>query len=236
MRIPKVLIFTITYEGKDYVWDEFISHAKAISFPQKHSIIDNSKDGGVYFNTLKDRLKDTDIEVYNTARGNNSREALARSQNFARKYAIDNGYDYMLSLESDIIVPHSVLFDLLKHARPVVGVVYEIGTKEMNPRPLCITMPYKTKIGLVGTRLVQPDEFKLFRNNGLQKVVNCGLGCTLIRRDIFEKYVFYYHPDLKGHSDTFFANCLWNDNIPFMVDTDIFVEHKNVPWINVKDR
>lgn len=236
MKLPKVLIFTITYSGKDYVWDEWINAVNKISYPNKHIIIDNSDDNLEYYRLLKKRTQHSHIEVYHVERGNNSREALARSQNFARKYAIENGYDYVLSLESDIIVPSNVIQRLIRYARPCVAALYEIGDREKGIRCPCITVPKKTNIGLGGTRLLYINEWDLYRNKGLQKVVNAGLGCTLIRIDILKKYMFYYHPDLKGHSDTFFANCLWNDHIDFMVDTDFFVEHKNVSWLKVKDR
>lgn len=237
MKLPKVLIFTVTYEGKDYVFDEWLEYTTKINYPnKKHIVIDNSKDGGQYYEKLKQRLEPLGIEVYKTARGNNSREALARSQNFARKYMLnDPEYEYAFSLESDILVPPNIIQELLVYRKPILGATYFIGEAEKVRVP-CITVLHKKEDGVLGTRLLQFNEFNDYIHKGIKKIASCGLGATLIKRELLERFNFYYHPNLKGHSDIFFYNDLYNAGIEAFVNTDIVVKHKNIPWSKVQDR
>lgn len=239
MKAPKVLIFTITYKGKDYCFNEFIARANTINYPnKKHIIIDNTADDGLqYYKTLKKRLRNKDYHVYHVERGNNSREALSRSQNFARKIALDEGYDYMLSLESDIMCTPDVVQKLMVHVKPVVTALYHIGDRSKGIRVPCITLAeFRKDIGAWGTRLLKVEEHKDYTRNGLKQVQAGGMGCTLIRRDILERFSFYYDPRFQGHSDIYFFNNLFQSKIPVFTDTDLVLDHQNVNWNTVEDR
>ena len=234
MGLPEVLIFTITYAGKDYVLDKFLENVKGFTYPNtRHIFIDNSNDGGAYHK----KLLSMGLEAYHTERGNNSREALARSQNFARKIALDEGYEFILSLESDVLPPKDVIQGLMKHGLPIVSARYDIGDKAKGIRLPCITvLKYNEDIRAYGTRTLYAEELPDYINKGLKQVSSSGVGCTLMTRDILAHKPFYYIPELKGHSDIFFYNELFRAKIPIYVDTDIYCEHDNVPWSTVKDR
>jgi len=233
MKLPKVLIFTITYEGKDYALEEFMEHCSKINYPNyRHIFIDNSNNPHYV-----DRLREKGLEAYHTERGNNSREALARSQNVARRIALNEGYDYILSIESDIMCPPDVVERLLKHAKPVVTGFYYIGDREKGQRVPCITiLKWNEELGAYGTRLLFIDEWEDYTNKGLKKVAAGGMGVCLIKRNVFEKFAFTYDTRLKGHSDIYFFNECFRQKIPVYVDTDLYCEHKNSKWTDVKDR
>ena len=230
--LPSVLVFTITYSGKDYVYKEFCKYAEDLNYPNmRHIWIDNSDDGGEYYNKL---LADGH-EAYHVKRGNNSREALTRSQEFARRMALDEGYDYLMSIESDILMPPNVIQTLMGRAKEMVGSLYMIGPPE-NRWPCVTVSKTDPRTGLVGSRLLLKEEFPDFQKKHLMAVNGCGLGCTLIERHVIEKIKFTYYPDLKGHSDIFFSNDVWKYGMRVFVDTSIICAHKNVPWSGVKDR
>ena len=93
IELPKVLVFTVTYSGKDYIWNEFQKAAKLIDYPNyKHIIVDNTNDEGQYAS----HLRSYGFEVIKIQRGNNTREAITRAQETARKIAVDEGYDYQI--------------------------------------------------------------------------------------------------------------------------------------------
>ena len=233
MKIPKVLVFTITYEGKDYCFDEFKAQCEKFNYPNfRHIWIDNSKTLDYY-----NKLKAEGLDVYHVERGNNTREALARSQNFARKIALDDGYDFALSLESDILaVPSNIIQYLVGRGKEMVGCFYLIGGKDY--RVPCITVNKKNEAyGLVGTRLINQEETRdILANKGLHAINSCGLGCTLISSEVLEKISFMYYPDLKAHSDVFFANKVWSNGFRIYVDSGIVLDHHNMPWSGVDDR
>lgn len=232
MKLPKVLIFTITYSGKEYCYEQFAEGVSKINYPNaRHIWIDNTE-GDEYYELLKSRGH----EVFKVARGNNSREALARSQNFARNIALKEDYDYMLSIESDILeIPADIVQQLIGCSRDVVGCLYPIGPK--NNRKPCITMPGRGENGMLITRLIHDEEFKqMLQSPGLYSVNGCGLGCTLISRPVFEKIGFSYFPSSRAHSDAFFANDVWKNGFRLFVNTEIILLHENVPWSGVEDR
>lgn len=229
---PKILAFTITYSGKDYVYEEFKKSLSDLQYPNiRHIWIDNTDDEGEYLA----KLSTDGFEAYHVERGNNSREALARSQEFARRIAVEEDYDYLLSIESDILFPKDAVFRLLANDREVVGARYDIGPAEK--RLPCITVSKEDpKTKLVGSRLLTDEEVPKYTNNGLKVVNGCGMGFTLIAREVFTKLQFTYYPDLRGHSDIFFHNDVWKNGWRVYCDTDVYCIHKNVPWSGVADR
>jgi GT2 family glycosyltransferase len=64
-----------------------------------------------------------------------------------------------------------------------------------------------------------------------------GIGCTLIRRDIFNTYMFWYDERFsEKHSDVYFYMELQNKGIPVYLDTNIIIEHYPSKWEDVKDK
>lgn len=230
MKCPKVLIFTATYKDKDYCLKRFLDNVSHINYPNfRHIFIDNSK-GLNYVNKLRRK----GLNAYHVERGNNSREAIARSQNYARRVMLRDGYDYILSLESDIMCPPNIIQDLLKRGKDVISGLYLIGDDIKVP---CITLAkWNSELGAFGTRLLLPEEFKEYHNQGVKRVQAAGMGCCLINKRILQDTAFTYDTRLKGHSDIFFFNSMFKKKEPVYIDTNIYCEHENSKWENVKDR
>ena len=237
MRLPRVLIFTVTYEGKDYCRERFTEHLESINYPKdyyRHIWIDNSVSED-YFHLLQDKYGTEN--VFHTLRGANSREALTRCQEMARKLAIKDDYDYLMSLESDILVPPNIIQRLLGHAKKVVSILYFIGDRSKGERIPCLTLPeFSEELGAWGSRLLKPEEFIEYLNVGLVSVHAAGMGGCLISKEVFKDIVFYYDPRFKGHSDIYFFQDCFIKRIPVYVDTDTVCEHLNSSWELVKDR
>lgn len=230
---PKVLVAMPTYEGKDYMFKECTSAIMNFTYPNfEFIIIDNSKDVHYYLKLRRRGFKN----VHRVPRGENSRQALCNAQNFAREKMLNENFDYLLFVESDLIPPPDTIERLISHNVPVVGVVYLLGTGEIK-RPCIFVKEYKEEALGMGTRLITPDEFPDYLNKGLQRVHGTGLGTTLIRRDIMQRFYFWHDERFNNkHSDVYLFMDLDNNGIPVYVDTDIFVEHRPSDWSNVKDK
>ena len=233
MKIPKVLIFTLIYDKKDYCLEEFLKHSNAITYPNKrHIFIDNSVS-----DEYSIKLKDLGLEVYHVERGANSREALARSQNLARKIAIEGDYSYMFSLESDIMCQGDIIQKLMAHGKDVISGLYYIGNKTKGVQVPCATLPkWNEELGAWGTRLLYKEEIEPFIKNGLTQVQAAGMGCCLIYKNAFKITPFTYDPRFNGHSDIYFFNEMFQKKIPVFIDTHIKCEHDNSEWAKVEDR
>jgi GT2 family glycosyltransferase len=250
MKLPKILMFTPTYAGKDYCFDKFVENVGKFTYPNiKHIIIDNSPDDN-YYKTLKERLVKSSIEVYHVDRGGSSREAIARAQNFARKMALEGEYDYMFSLESDIFPDYNIIERLLIHCKKVVTGLYLIGTEDKKLKVPCITVfDYKPEIGMFGSRLIgvkeDPNTKKKFLDEkeimdflepGLKEVAAGGMGVCLFHKDVFTKIPFMYEPKMNGHSDIFWFNECFRNQFRVFVDTGAYCEHEYSAWSKVTDR
>lgn len=231
MKWPSVLIFTPIYDGKEYSLEKFLKTVDNFTYPNfRHILIDNSKELDFY-----NRLKESGREVYHVERGANTREAIARAENFGRRYAIDNGYDYILSLESDIYAPPDVIQRLMVHGQDVVTALYMIGNDEVSIP--CITIPkWVEELNSYGTRLLTQEEGAKVPNSGLIEVHAGGFGCCLIHKRVFKEVVFTYDPRYMGHSDIYFFNDLFRKGIKTYVDTNVFCEHDHSDWKLVEDR
>jgi len=229
----KVLLYTPIYSGKDYCLKEFMENCDKFNYPDfDHIYVDNSKD-----KRYLSKLKTLGLEAYHVERGNNTRESLTRSQNCARKIGIDEGYDFILSLESDIFPPKDFIQKLIMSGKQVITGLYMIGDKSKGQRHPCITLKkWNEVLQAFGTRLLTVEEANNLPKEGLMQVEAGGMGCCLIRRNVFTKYPFWYEPRLQGHSDIFFFNDMHNNNIPVWVDLSLFCEHDNKPWSEVEDR
>ena len=229
MKFPKVLVFSPTYDGKEYCRKAFVDNINKLTYPNYDFImIDNSKTTDYY-----ELLKSEGVNVIKVPRGANSREALAAAQNYARRKALDEGYDYVLSVESDVFPPKDIIQKLLRHWKPVVGAWYHIGGFNEKPKIPCVF----TVNSDGSTRLITKSEHELLLSKGgLQRVHGMGFVCTLIDVEVLKDHVFWCDNRFDNkHSDVYFYMDLWNEKIPVYVDYDVMVEHKNSDWSLVAD-
>jgi hypothetical protein len=270
---PKVLVAIPTYSGKDYIFKENFQAVKNLDYPNyEYVYIDNSK-GSSYAKKL--RLRGANVVRVN--RGANSRQALCNAQNYARNKVLNEGYDYLLFVESDLVPDKDVITRLMRHGRQVVGSVYflesesydlvpphkvdsfllgcaylgvdtsnldlsnvqskgYLETNGLRMRIPCIFYLDKAK---GGTRMIKPQEIPELLKKNPSQVHGCGLGCTLIRRDIVQKYSFWWDENdvnKNKHSDVYFYMDLHRDGVGVFVDTTREIPHYPSKWEDVADR
>lgn len=228
---PKVLVAIPTYAGKDYIFQENFKAIKSFKYPNYQYIYIDNTDGTSYISKLRRR----GANVVHVPRNGNSRQALCNAQNYARKKALDENYDYLMFVESDLIPPPETIARLVNHQLKVVGATYFIGHEIKVP---CIFFTeYKKDSGVTGTTLIKSDQVNRFLGHGLQKVHGMGLGCTLIRRDVFSRYAYWTDERFNHkHSDVYFYMDLWNDNVPVIADSDFIIAHYPSSWSEVSDK
>jgi glycosyltransferase involved in cell wall biosynthesis len=231
---PKVLVASPTYNGKDYIFQEHWDAIRKLDYPNYDYIyIDNSK-GDSYLSLLRRR----GAKVVHVPRGQNSRQALCNAQNWAREKVLSEGYDYLMFIESDIIPTPDAISRLISYELPVVGATYYLKDHQQNLEVPCIFFTeYKPEVDANGTRLITLQEVPGFLNTGLRQVHGMGLGCTVFRRDIIERFSFWHDERFDNkHSDVYYYMDLHNNKIPVYVDTNFIVKHYPSDWAFVQDR
>lgn len=259
-RIPRVLVGIVTYEGKDYVWDKFFHSMKAIDYPNvDFLVVDNSESKSYSFKLKKRTARLKNWEIVHVKRGMTSRESQAKSLNIIRERVLTGGYDYFMSVESDLLPPADIIERLMLHRVPIVGCIYTIGFTYSDKQPprFCLFSKRKNPDGTWGTENLSPEVGYGYFGNGLVKVHGCGLGCTLIHRSVLEKVRFWYILDAKTdvnmyngellkyhpymvdkspkHSDVLLYTDLDKLKIDVYVDSNIVIPHWNSDWKDVKD-
>lgn len=240
MTVPKVLVGVVTYEGKDYCWNKFYKALKNLDYPNfEVLIVDNTRSKRYYKELVKRTKKDDFITVERAERGENSRVAHANSLNVIRQRVLEGGYDYFMSIESDLTPPSDIIQRLLSHRKPVVGCIYMIGYpwSKKYPPQACLFQKESDGNGGYRTKRLDHDDGWLYFGAGLQPVHGCGLGTTLIRASVLKDVKFWYYigNGEPKHSDVLFYRDLDELKIPVYVDTDIVIPHYNSSWDLVKD-
>lgn len=234
MDEPKVLVAAPIYSGKDYIFDVWYKLITNLTYPNYDwLIVDNSRMGS-YATGLRRKGYQKVIHV---PRGGNSRLGIARASEYIRRYAINNGYEYIMFIESDLLPPRDIIQKLMMHGKSVCGAVYEVGLPNSKdaPRKPLLYEEYITDTGDKGLKVMEPEDGYKMLNTGLRQVPAFGFGSTLIHKSVFSKYTFKYAENSKLHSDMVFYWELFNDGVKPYVDTDLLIPHFNQNWAHMKD-
>lgn len=113
------------------------------------------------------------------------------ARNLVVEHALEIGYDYILWIDSDIIVPKDILTKLLAHKEDIVSGVYSY-------KVIGATEAVAKKYGPDGIYLdLQLDDVRAMK--GLQEIDAVGFGCILTSTEVFKKMkppYFIYDDDM----------------------------------------
>ena len=136
----KVLVASPIFYKMKYCLNEFLGGLKELTYKDHEVLlVDNSRspEGDEFFNDLRKEkwmtvLKDDSKEERNILR-------LVSSRNRIIEYALENKFDYILMLDSDVIPPKDIIEKLLASKKDIVSGLYynyfNVG-KELRPLPI----------------------------------------------------------------------------------------------------
>jgi len=133
-----------------------------------------------------------------------ARDAIAAQYNEARRLTLDGGYDALLTVECDMLVPRNALRRLLAlHA----DVAYGLYTLR---RPPWEWSAYSVIEGMAAWPLSQVPDVARRDWGNVVEVDGIGLGCTLIRRHVLERVRFradglLHHDGQRSYNDWYFG-------------------------------
>lgn len=224
-NLPKILIAAPQSDKKNYCFIDWVLNVNRFNYPKENItilLVDNSntKDNVDY-------IKKFGIEcIYYDRKDKGIIETLADCHQICLDYAIEHNFDYLLHLETDIFPKHDILVNLLAHKKPIVCGLYNIFDGAYREPMLRLIEP--KNMGYVKAYGIRRMEYIL--NGDLLKVFSGALGCTLIRKDIFNKIKFRHEKGKNQHPDTWFAQDMYAKKIPIYVDTKSFCRHFNTSW------
>jgi hypothetical protein len=231
--MKSILLACPISEYKDYILPQWLDYIKTLIIPEGYSLsylfVDNSLDIR-HFRKLKNNY--FDIKYRPPYKNERLNDTMKSCLNIIRKKVVEEEFHYFFSLECDIFPPKDILINLLNHKEAVVSACYNIGFNDT--RRLMLQYPNPKENGTIDVKNVSLMEGFKAINGDLIKVYGCGIGCTLIRWDVLENYLFRTDPSLEVHADTFFHVDLYERNFESWLDTSIFCRHYNSSWNAIK--
>lgn len=219
----KILVGAPVNEMYKYCLDEFLIAIKSLTY-QNYEIllIDNSKDENFHKELLK-----RGVNVKRIPYHKKTRERVARAHNILREHVLENGYDYLLNLDQDVIPPRSVIEKLLSHNKKIVMGLY-FGHHFVDQLNKTMVMPFawqfkNKKEGHWGdVRYLDPEEVW---SDKLLKIAFTGAGCMLIHRDVLKKIKFRYDDKYDVWDDKWFGYDAYKNGFEVFLDTSVKCKH-----------
>jgi 2-polyprenyl-3-methyl-5-hydroxy-6-metoxy-1,4-benzoquinol methylase len=150
-------------------------------------------------------------------------------RNLMAHYTINNRYDYIYFVDSDMILPEDSLIKLLSHNKGIVSGLYIQRRLEAKIPEMYRRRPNG------GVTNLSMDELE---DNTLMEIESCGFGGVLIKREVLEKvgypYFFYKHSiDFKDtvSEDVYF--CLKAESKGYKTYLDTSLKYNHISRIDL---
>lgn len=117
-----------------------------------------------------------------------------RNQIAAR--AIQGGFDYLLAVDSDIILPKDALVKMLEHDKDLVAGMYRMRRPEQ-------------VVEIYDTNYWQYPQQQLLESTELLEIGGCGFGCVLVKTYVLAAVGY---PQFKYHQAWRFSDTFSEDN------------------------
>lgn len=239
MEFPKILLAAPQHESKMYCWDAWWERVNQLSYPNFDIFIsDNSptEDNAKIIREYAKSSKHKTIIVHQKRRHTSLIKHINESHLACQRYAIRNGYKAMFHLETDVVPPIDVIERLWVHGKSVCSGVYDIFYGKRRKAMVQMIEQYdKTKTGLRIVDYIEHAEADFFTGR-LEQVYHAGIGCILIHDHVLKQIKFRCVDGIDFHTDTWFGNDCYLNNIPIFVDTTVQCDHLNSTWLTVKDQ
>jgi hypothetical protein len=200
-KIPKVLVGTITYHGKDYCREEFEWRRISLTY-------DNYEIKEIWTDTFK----------------GTSRDRITQGYNQLLEYFFESDYDYLLTLEADIIPPRYIIEALMEHNKDVISALYLIGP--IKNRYPCAFSGKKFRLKHPDgkeTTGIQSYDFNQIDGSVIECPGGTGLGCCLIKRKVLQDIGCFRYGE--AHCDMYFHEDLYKKGYKGYVDSSILCKH-----------
>lgn len=197
----KILIGCATYNGQKHCLDAFLKGIRAIEGDYDFLFADNSATDE-YAKHLKEQ---SGFIVHRIPRKETALQSVIASRNHILNYAMENGYDYVLNMDQDVIVPRNILTRLLSAEKDIIsGLYYGVfrrkgGMKKLPTAYIAISDEEFEEIKQQGLPpgVTSPMDIRRHmtmeeaRSNNVLEVIIPSNGCMLISKEVLKRGIRY---------------------------------------------
>lgn len=197
----KILVATYTHKVKYYCIEDWLRNTKYLMDNYKNCdllVVDNSdeKESPAWLRHKMDEVfgKNKQTMLWIDTIKKNSRFKQVESQRALWDFALNNGYDKLFIIESDVFPTDKLAIQKLDAAdKPIVSGVYPLYTdpKDSSRDVLCI-MGFGLNSEMKRFwyhRFLFDRAIRNVGDKSLIKIYACGLGCIMIKRDVLKTVV-----------------------------------------------
>jgi hypothetical protein len=233
----KILICAPTSAVKNYCFNDWIDNVMNFKYPNFDiRLFDNTEDNGENAKRLNkyvdsvygDVGSDKKFYAIHSLKNKKIKGVIPRitlSHNDCRNYFLNNKYDLMLHLETDIFPDIDIVENLITEKKKVIGAVYYINEgaeRSIMAQRFIELAPYVAISENFGA-----NEEIIFLDGSVKQVSHIGLGCVLIDKDVLQKIKFRYVDNVVCYADSYFAEDCRSLGYKIFAHTNCIAEHRN---------
>lgn len=197
--MAKVLIGVVTYGKQRYCLDEFLSCVARQSV--KADVLFVVNNGESAYATL---IKSKGFNAVEDPKPASTRiEKIVNGRNYVRDYALKNDYDFLLFLDSDVLVHPRALEALLATKQDVAAGIY-LNVFQIAGKPVVAPVLFKD----MGNGECQLYTYEGAAKQQILEIGAAGLGCALISRKVLQAVPFraFNNSSTGGEDMAFFVD------------------------------
>ncbi|MBI5398345.1 glycosyltransferase family 2 protein [Candidatus Woesearchaeota archaeon] len=220
MQRPRVLIGCVTCDQDEQFLDQFMEAAHAQDNKNFDVLFVDNSVRDAYF----ERLKRTGARCIRDAAGGITIVKITRGRNTIREYALAHDYDYLLFVDTDIVLPPFALSRLLFQHKDIICGVY---LSEVNYEGYKIIAPILFDFG-------DEESGRIYNIGGVLRervteIAASGFGCMLLSAKVLKDIKYRYNPAIDSGEDIMFCLDARTKGYKIYCDTSVKCDHYGYP-------
>lgn len=193
--MTNILIGVVTHGKKRYALDHLLTCIRKQTRPSDVLFV-VSKGQDAYGTLIRSKNVDRVSVLEDPSDCESAGAAIVSGRNLVKDYALKNNYDYVLFVDSDVMIPGLATELLLQAKADVVAGAY-LNIFNIEGKDVIAPVIFKD----LGSGEAQLYKYEAIAKPQVLDVGAAGLGCVLVKRNVLEKISFRAFDEKKTGTD-----------------------------------